>query len=61
MNITGTAFTGATGVAPVVFDIDHQIDTICDTSPPQFTQNTLAVSQIHAKGDMAIGYIDAGK
>jgi hypothetical protein len=60
VNITGTAFTGATGVAPAVFDIDHQIDTICDTSPPQFTQNTLAVSQIHAKGDRAIGYIDAG-
>jgi hypothetical protein len=60
VTITGTAFTGTTGVAPAVFDIDHQIDTICDTSPPQFTQNTLAVSQIHAKGDMAIGYIDAG-
>jgi len=60
VNITGTAFTGATGVAPVVFDIDPQIDTICDTSPPHYTQNTLAVSQIHAKGDKAIAYIDAG-
>jgi hypothetical protein len=60
VNITGTAFTGTTGVAPAVFDIDHQIDTICDSSPPQYTQNTLAVSQIHAKGAKAIAYIDAG-
>ena len=59
VNITGTAYTGGT-VAPMVFDIDPQIDTICDTSPPQYTQNTLAVSQIHAKGDKAIAYIDAG-
>src|SRR6266536_1689179 len=60
VTITGTSFTGTTGVSPVVFDVDHQIDQACDTSPPQFTQNTLAVQQLHARGAKVIGYVDAG-
>jgi hypothetical protein len=60
VTITGTSFTGSSGVSPVVFDIDHQIDQACDTSPPQYTQNTLAVQQLHAHGAKAVGYVDAG-
>jgi hypothetical protein len=60
VTITGTSFTGLSGASPVVFDIDHQIDQACDTSPPQYTHNTVAVQQLHARGAKVIGYVDAG-
>lgn len=58
--ITGTSSATGQQVAPSVFDIDTYQDGKCYTPSNYGVLNTAAVSALHAQGDKAIGYIDAG-
>lgn len=58
VGITSGPFTGGGAVAPDVFDIDFLVDPAC--APDNNTDNTAAVSAIHANGAKAICYLSAG-